>query len=275
MTDARGSARVIGQLDFRVLGPLEIAGADGSAPLPQGKLRAALAVLLIHANEVVTTDRLIEQVWGEHRPATATKSVHVYISQLRRSLGADAIVTRPPGYELRLEPGQLDLYRFERLRQEAAHAEPATAAAKLHEALGLVARAAVCGLHLRRVRAGDDRSSRRVAPGDVGGAHRGRSQVGTPRGAGARARDARTGASAARADPRRADARALPLGPASRSARGLPERASRARRRARDRARPGPPRTRARHPDSGVRTRLRPGRDARCGCAEGAGCVWR
>ena len=70
-------------------------------------------------------------------PATATKSLHVYVSQLRRSLGADAIVTRPPGYELRLKPGQLDLHRFERLREEAVHAEPATAAATLREALGL------------------------------------------------------------------------------------------------------------------------------------------
>ena len=137
MTDARGSARVIGQLDFRVLGPLEIAGAEGAAPLARGKLRAALAVLLIHANEVVTTDRLIEQVWGEHRPATATKSVHVYISQLRSYLGADAILTRPAGYELRVQPGQLDLHRFEQLRQEATHADAATASAKLHEALGL------------------------------------------------------------------------------------------------------------------------------------------
>ena len=126
-----------GRLDFRVLGPLEVVGEEGAVALAQGKARVALGVLLIHANEVVATDRLIDDIWGAQPPATALKSVHVYVSQLRRSLGADAIVTRPPGYQLRLEPGQLDLYRFERLREEAAHAEPATAAAKLRQALRL------------------------------------------------------------------------------------------------------------------------------------------
>ena len=124
-----GRAWVTGRLDFRVLGPLEVVGETGAVALAQGKARTTLGVLLIHANNVVATDRLIDDVWGARPPATATKSVHVYVSQLRRSLGADAIVTRPPGYELRLEPGQLDLDRFERLREEAAHAEPATAAA--------------------------------------------------------------------------------------------------------------------------------------------------
>ena len=126
-----------GRLDFRVLGPLEVVNDDGAVALAQGKARAALGVLLIHANEVVATDRLIDDIWAGRPPATATKSLHVYVSQLRRSLGADAIVTRPPGYELRLKPGQLDLYRFERLREEAVHAEPAIAAATLREALGL------------------------------------------------------------------------------------------------------------------------------------------
>ena len=88
-------------------------------------------------NEVVATDRLIEDVWGAHPPANATKSLHVYVSQLRRSLGPDVILTRPPGYALRIEPGQLDLDRFERLRDEAARADPQIAADKLHEALAL------------------------------------------------------------------------------------------------------------------------------------------
>ena len=71
-------------------------GDDGAVALAQGKARAALGVLLIHANEVVATDRLIDDIWAGRPPATATKSLHVYVSQLRRSLGADAIVTRPP-----------------------------------------------------------------------------------------------------------------------------------------------------------------------------------
>ena len=82
-----------GRLDFRVLGPLEVVGDQGAVALAQGKARVALGVLLIHANEVVATDRLIDDIWGAQPPATATKSVHVYISQLRRGLGADAIVT--------------------------------------------------------------------------------------------------------------------------------------------------------------------------------------
>jgi DNA-binding SARP family transcriptional activator/class 3 adenylate cyclase/tetratricopeptide (TPR) repeat protein len=126
-----------GRVDFRVLGPLEAVGEDGVVPLAKGKQRAVLGVLLMHANEVVATDRLIEDVWGAHPPATATKSIHVYVSQLRRSLGANTILTRPPGYALTVEAGQVDLHRFERLREEAARADPASAAAKLHEALAL------------------------------------------------------------------------------------------------------------------------------------------
>jgi predicted ATPase/DNA-binding SARP family transcriptional activator/DNA-binding CsgD family transcriptional regulator len=135
--DACGRACVKDRLEFRVLGPLEVVGDDGALALAKGKARAALGVLLIHANEVVATDRLIDDIWGGRPPTTATKSLHVYVSQLRRSLGASAIVTRPPGYELRLKPGQLDLDRFERLREEAGHAEPVIAAATLREALAL------------------------------------------------------------------------------------------------------------------------------------------
>ena len=126
-----------GRLTFKVLGPLEAVGEHGAVTLPKGKPRAVLGVLLMHSGEVVATDRLIEDVWGAHPPANATKSLHVYVSQLRRSLGADVIQTRPPGYALRIEPGQLDLGRFERLRDEAARADPQIAADKLHEALAL------------------------------------------------------------------------------------------------------------------------------------------
>lgn len=136
--DARERVRLNDRLlEFRVLGPLEVIGKDGPVPLPQGKVRVALGVLLVHADEVVATDRLIEDVWGERPPATAMKSIHVYVSQLRRILGAEVIVTRPPGYQLQLEPGQLDLHRFERLCEEARRGDVATAAAKLCEALEL------------------------------------------------------------------------------------------------------------------------------------------
>jgi DNA-binding SARP family transcriptional activator len=84
-----------GTLDVRVLGPLEAVGADGPVPLMQGKARATLGVLLVNANSVVATDRLIDALWGAHPPAAAHKSIHVYVSQLRRSLGAGTIVTDP------------------------------------------------------------------------------------------------------------------------------------------------------------------------------------
>jgi DNA-binding SARP family transcriptional activator len=128
---------VTGRLTFKVLGPLEAVGEQGAVTLPKGKPRAVLGVLLMHVNEVVATDRLIEDVWGAHPPANATKSLHVYVSLLRRSLGSDVILTRPPGYALRIESGRLDVDHFERLRDEAGRADPQTAADRLHEALSL------------------------------------------------------------------------------------------------------------------------------------------
>src|SRR5262249_55698392 len=82
------------------------------------KQRALLSVLLLHPNEVVPSERLIDELWGEAPPATATKVVQNYISQLRRELGPDVIITRSPGYELRVEGGALDLERFRGLTSE-------------------------------------------------------------------------------------------------------------------------------------------------------------
>jgi DNA-binding SARP family transcriptional activator len=81
-----------------------------------GRKRALLAVLLLHANEVVSNDRLIDEVWGDRPPATAPKIVQGYVSQLRKVLsdedGGSVLVTKTPGYVLRLEPGQLDAEHF-------------------------------------------------------------------------------------------------------------------------------------------------------------------
>ena len=76
------------------------------------KQRALLAVLLLHRREVVSTDRLIDELWGERPPATALKSVQVYVSHLRKVLGADLLITHGRGYLLAAEPGQVDLDRF-------------------------------------------------------------------------------------------------------------------------------------------------------------------
>jgi DNA-binding SARP family transcriptional activator len=109
--------------EFRLLGPLE-AVVDGTpVPLAAAKPRALLALLLLHRNHVVSSENLIDELWGDDPPAQATKTLQVYVSQLRKALGADRLVTRAPGYLLRVEPGELDLERFEELRREGRHEE--------------------------------------------------------------------------------------------------------------------------------------------------------
>src|SRR3954469_4569114 len=107
-------------MDYRILGPLEVLAPDGPVPLGGAKQRAVLAMLLLRANEVVSTDSLIEGLWGEEPPQTAAKARQVHVSQLRKALGAAVIDTRPPGYALRIANGELDLDRFRQLREEAA-----------------------------------------------------------------------------------------------------------------------------------------------------------
>jgi DNA-binding SARP family transcriptional activator len=123
---------------FRLLGPLEVVGDDGE-PLVLGgqQQRAVLAMLLLRANRVVSTDSLIDGLWKDNPPRTATTSLQNSIYALRKLLGAPAIVTRSPGYMLVLDDDDLDLTRFERLVAEARRLEPADRAEKLHEALAL------------------------------------------------------------------------------------------------------------------------------------------
>jgi len=105
------------------------------------KVRALLAVLLLHRGEVVSTDRLIDALWGEHASATAAKTVQVYVSNLRKALGDGLIVTQTPGYLLQTTPGQVDLERFDELAAEGRGAlesgDPHSAARTLRDALGL------------------------------------------------------------------------------------------------------------------------------------------
>jgi DNA-binding SARP family transcriptional activator len=124
-------------MEYRILGPLEV--VDGEQPLPLGgpKQRALLALLLLRANEVAATDTLIDRLWGERPPATAAKVLQVQIWRLRKALGAEALITRPPGYLLQVGADEFDLARFEQLIGEARGAAPAVAAAKLREALAL------------------------------------------------------------------------------------------------------------------------------------------
>ena len=122
-------------LEFWILGPLEVAGDDGPLELPAGKPRALLAVLLLGRGEVVSVDRLVDELWGERPPPTAAKNVQGYVARLRRVLGDGALLTQAPGYALRVDA--LDATRFQALVEEARHEEPAAAAARLEEALAL------------------------------------------------------------------------------------------------------------------------------------------
>jgi DNA-binding SARP family transcriptional activator/streptogramin lyase len=105
-------------MDFRILGPLEVVDDGRPVVLQRGKQLALLAYLLLHPNELVSADRLIDALWGERPPPTAAKILQNAVSQLRRALGEDRLVTQPPGYRFRLEPNELDLHRFEQLAQE-------------------------------------------------------------------------------------------------------------------------------------------------------------
>jgi peptide/nickel transport system substrate-binding protein len=131
---------------FRILGPLEVLDGDRAVALGGLQQRALLAILLLRPNEVISTDRLIDELWGEAPPPTARQTVQVYISQLRRAVTTNgatngAIETRAPGYLLHVAAGQLDLDQFEELsasgRLALAAGDAAGAAAKLREALAL------------------------------------------------------------------------------------------------------------------------------------------
>ena len=104
---------------FQVLGPLEVTRERASIPLGGPKQRAVLAHLIVRANQVVPTDALIDQVWGEEPPESARNVLQTYISHLRSALGTERIEGRTPGYILHLEPFELDAVRFESLVREA------------------------------------------------------------------------------------------------------------------------------------------------------------
>jgi YVTN family beta-propeller protein len=126
------------EVEFRILGPLEVV-ADGRDVTPvRHKQRALLALLLLRANHVVASGELLEGLWGEIQPGSAPTALHGHVSALRKLLGSEAIETRAPGYLLRLSPGQLDLERFDGLVAEArADDDPDRKAELLRSALAL------------------------------------------------------------------------------------------------------------------------------------------
>ena len=135
-------------IEFRLLGPLEVWRGGQELVIGRAKPRALLAILLLHADQVVSTDELIDALWEEQLPTRAANALQAHVSALRRTLEphrgtADAsqlLITRAPGYLLRLKGHGLDLVRFERLvgdARAAMRADPAIASDRFRDALGL------------------------------------------------------------------------------------------------------------------------------------------
>src|SRR5215208_2598532 len=137
-------------MDYRILGPLEVADRDRPIHVGAGRQRTVLALLLIHRNEVVSSERLIDELWGERPPPTAAKMLHNYIFELRRALAAaesgngtayGRLMTRGHGYLLSVKPGELDLDRveagLEAGRRALAEGDAERAAAKFGAVLAL------------------------------------------------------------------------------------------------------------------------------------------
>ena len=128
-------------MEFRALGELEIWQEGERVPLGGAVPRSVLAFLLLRGNEPVSVDELVEELWAPEPPPSAPKMVQNAVSQLRKRIGGDRLVTRPSGYVLQVEPGELDLHRFEQLVDQAravlAAGSPREAAEILEEAAAL------------------------------------------------------------------------------------------------------------------------------------------
>ena len=219
-------------MEFRVLGPLE--ATDDTTPLALGrpKPRALLARLLLDVGRTVSVEALVDDLWGEDVPDSAVKMVQMYVSQLRKVLPADVLVTRAPGYALEVEPEAVDVVRFVRLREEGARRgrRPAHRLGATQRGAGAVARPGA-GRVLRAVRSRRGAAPGGAAPAVPGEPDRGRPRRRPPRRPGRRAGGAGRPPPAARGAAGPADAGALPRRPAGRGAlrlRPLPADARRA-----------------------------------------------
>ena len=124
-------------MQFLILGPLEVVDDGRAVAVTGAKPRALLATLLLHANEVVSDERLTDALWGDDPPETARNVLQAHVSQLRKALGRNVVTRRASGYVIELASADLDLARFEELRAEAASLPPAEGADRLRSALAL------------------------------------------------------------------------------------------------------------------------------------------
>ena len=125
-------------LTIRLLGTLEARDGELILTPTRKKQRALLAALAVRAGEAVSTDRLVDDLWGERAPKTARHALENYVSDLRKTLGPDAIATKPGGYALEVDPEQVDLLQFERLASETRGGTAEVRAERLREALALL-----------------------------------------------------------------------------------------------------------------------------------------
>jgi DNA-binding SARP family transcriptional activator len=109
-------------MEFRILGSLQVLVGERQIPLGGARQREVLAILLLHRGEVVTVDRVVDELWGERPPDTATKTVQVYVSRLRKALGDGVLVTRDGGYALEANGDSVDADRFMRLADDGREA---------------------------------------------------------------------------------------------------------------------------------------------------------
>jgi len=124
-------------MEFRILGSLEVRDRGRSIELRRKKPRALLAFLVLHAGEAVSSDALIDALWGEAPPRTARAALHNYVVQLRQALGPGLVASRSEGYVLEARPEQIDLGRFEQLVAEGRDAAADERIEKLREGLAL------------------------------------------------------------------------------------------------------------------------------------------
>ena len=127
-------------MEFRLLGPLSVQTERGEIALGGPRQRLVLVLLLLRANEVVTVDELVDEVWGDEPPAAARSSLYAYVSRLRKAIGHDRLVDGPGGYLLKAGTGEIDARRFEAALIDARRlllADPGRAAIALDDALAL------------------------------------------------------------------------------------------------------------------------------------------
>lgn len=141
MLEAVLASRPAQRVEFRILGPIEVRDGDRALPLGGKRQRALLALLLMRANEVVSRDLLIDELWAGDPPKAAVNVLQSYVSHLRKVLPADVLTTREPGYALEIDLDDLDLHRLERLVEDArtslGHGDADAASSRLRQALDL------------------------------------------------------------------------------------------------------------------------------------------